>query len=60
MDANLQRIADMFTSSPTLMEYQAQIAANTYNTAQATQEMLSYIRSVVTYDGDGASIRIYS
>lgn len=60
MDANLQRLADMLVSSPTLMEYQAQIAANTYNTAQATQEMLAYIRSVVTYDGDGASIRIYS
>lgn len=60
MDANLQRIADMLVSSPSLMEYQAQIAANTYNTAMATQEMLSYIRSVVTYDGDGASIRIYS
>lgn len=60
MDANLQRIADMLVSSPSLMEYQAQIAANTYNTAMATQEMLSYIRSVVTYDSGDASIRIYS
>lgn len=60
MDANLQRIADMLVSSPSLMEYQAQIAANTYNTAVATQEMLSYIRSVVTYDSGDASIRIYS
>lgn len=60
MDANLQRIADMLVSSPSLMEYQAQIAANTYNTAMATQEMLSYIRSVVTYDSGDASIRVYS
>ena len=60
MDANLQRIADMFTSSPTLMEYQAQIAANTYNTAIATQEILSQLRSVVTTDSGDAAIRVYS
>ena len=60
MDANLQRIADMFTSSPTLMEYQAQIAANTYNTAIATQEILSQLRSVVTTDSGDTAIRVYS
>lgn len=60
MDANLQRIADMFISSPTLMEYQAQIAANTYNTATATQEILSELRSVVTTDSGDTAIRVYS
>ena len=60
MDANLQRIADMFTSSPTLMEYQAQIAANTYDTAIATQEILSKLRSVITSDTGDASIRVHS
>ena len=60
MDANLQRIADMFTSSPTLMEYQAQIAANTYNTAMATQQILAELRSVVTTDSGDSAIRVYS
>jgi hypothetical protein len=60
MDANLQRIADMFASSPTLMEYQAQIAANTFDTAQATQAILGELRSVVTSDGGDTAIRIYS
>lgn len=60
MDANLQRIADMFTSSPTLMEYQAQIAANTYNTATATQQILAELRSVVTTDSGDTAIRVYS
>lgn len=60
MDVNLQRIADMFTSSPTLMEYQAQIAANTYNTAQATQQILAELRSVVTTDSGDTAIRVYS
>ena len=60
MDGNLQRITDMFASSPTLMEYQAQIAANTFNTAQATQSILSELRSVMTTDGGDTAIRIYS
>jgi hypothetical protein len=60
MDANLQRIADMFTSTPTLMEYQAQIAANTYDTAIATQQILAELRSVVTTDSGDSAIRVYS
>lgn len=60
MDANLQRLADMLVSSPTLMEYQAQIAANTYNTAQATQQILAELRSVVTTDSGDSAIRVYS
>jgi hypothetical protein len=59
MDVSLQRIADMFVSSPTLMEYQAQIAANTFNTAQATQAILSELRGVVTTDSGPSSIRVY-
>jgi hypothetical protein len=60
MDANIQRLADMFVSSPTLMEYQAQIAANTYNTAQATQSILADLRSVITSDSGDTAIRVYS
>ena len=60
MDANLQRIAEIFTSSPTLMEYQAQIAANTFNSSQATQQILAELRSVITNDGSDTAIRIYS
>lgn len=60
MDANLQRIADMFTSSPTLMEYQAQIAANTYNTAITTQAILDRLVSVIGSGDDGDAIKIVS
>lgn len=60
MDGNLQRIADILASSPSLMEYQAQIAANTYNTAIATQDILSELRSVITTDSGDTAIRVYS
>lgn len=60
MDTNLQKLADMLVSSPTLMEYQAQIAANTYDTAVATQEILAELRSVVTYDSGDGAIRVHS
>lgn len=60
MDANLQRIADMFTSSPTLMEYQAQIAANTYNTATYTQAILARLSSVIGIGNDGEGVRVIS
>ena len=60
MDANIQRIADMFTSSPTLMEYQAQIAANTYNTAIATQGILDKLGRVIGSGDDGDAIKIVS
>jgi hypothetical protein len=42
------------------MEYQAQIAANTFNTAQATQDILAELRSVITLDGSDTAIRIYN
>ena len=60
MDANLQRIADIFVSSPSLMEYQAQIAANTFNIAVATQEILSELRGVIGIGNDGSAFRIIS
>ena len=60
MDANLQRIAEVFTSSPSLMEYQAQIAANTYDTMVATQNILADLQSVMTYEGGDRAIRILS
>lgn len=60
MDSSLQRIADILTSSPTLMEYQAQIAANTYNTAITTQDILAELRSVITTDSGDTAIRVYS
>ena len=60
MDANLQRIADMFVSSPTFMEYQAQIAANTYNTAVATQFILMELRGVIGVGNDGSAIKTIS
>ena len=60
MDANLQKIADMLVSSPSLMEYQAQIAANTYDTAMASQAILSELRSVITSEGGDTSIRVFS
>ena len=50
----------MLTSSPSLMEYQAQIAANTYNTAVATQEILSELRGVISFDTGDAAIRVNS
>ena len=68
MDVTTQQIATLLAgfSAPSLMEYQVQIAANTYNTAihtqeilSSTQEILSKLDSVLVYDGPTA-IRIYS
>lgn len=58
MDANLQRMAEMAAMSPTLMEYQAQIAANTFNAAEASRSILSELRSVLNYSGGQKSIRV--
>jgi hypothetical protein len=62
MDATTQRIATILVgfSAPSLMEYQAQIAANTYNTMLATQNILSRLDSVMTYSDGPAGIRVYS
>lgn len=62
MDVTTQQIAVALTgfSAPSLMEYQAQIAANTYNTMLATQTILSKLDSVMTYTEGPAGIRVYS
>lgn len=61
MDANLQRIADLFVNSPiSLMEYQAQIAANTYNTSIATQSILSELRGIITTEDGPSAVRVVS
>ena len=60
MDKNTQAIASAIASFPipSLMEYQAQIAANTYNTAIHTQDILFELRSVMASDGGPTAIRV--
>lgn len=62
MDATTQQIAVILTgfSAPSLMEYQMQIAANTYNTAMNTQSIMEDLRSVITSTDGPAGIRVYS
>lgn len=60
MDSSMQQIAAALSgfSAPSLMEYQAQIASNTYNTMLSTQTILSRLESVMDYEGGSASIRV--
>lgn len=60
IDKNTQAIASAIASFPipSLMEYQAQIAANTYNTAIHTQDILFELRSVIASDGGPTAIRV--
>lgn len=60
MDANTQRIAAALEgfSAPSLMEYQAQIAANTFNTALATQSILAVLRGVIDIRGGVHRLRV--
>lgn len=62
MDATTQQIATMLAgfSAPTLIDYQKKIEANTYNTAMATQGILSELRSVITSEGGNTAIRTYA
>lgn len=62
MNVSLQQIVSLLTaqSTPSLSEYQAQIAANTLNTAVATQAILSRLESVITSEGGFDAIRTYS
>ena len=62
MDVTTQQIAVMLTgfSAPNLMEYQMQIAANTYNTAMHTQSIMEDLRSVITSTDGPTGIRVYS
>jgi hypothetical protein len=59
MNIHLQQISNLLTgfSAPSLMEYQAQIAANTFNAAQNTRDILSRIDMVLTDSNDGTAIR---
>ena len=58
MGSSLQQIAVALAgfSAPSLMEYQAQIASNTYNTMLSTQSILSRLESVI--DFEASSIRV--
>lgn len=62
MDASTQQIAAALLgfSAPTLMEYQAQIAANTFNTAAHTQSIMNDLKSVITSEGGYTAIKTYS
>ena len=59
MNIHLQQISKLLTgfSAPSLMEYQAQIAANTFNAAQNTRDILSRIDMVLTDSNEGTAIR---
>lgn len=60
MDVSMQQIASALAgfSAPSLMEYQAKIESNTYNTMLATQSILSNLQSVMDYEGGTAAIRV--
>lgn len=62
MDVTTRQIASLLSglSAPTLMEYQAQIAANTYNAAQHTYEIMMDLKSVLTSEGGSRAIRTLS
>lgn len=51
----LEILRSAFPSSPTLAEHLAQIQANTYNTAIATQEMLAEFRGVLAPHSEGGN-----
>lgn len=51
----LEILRSAFPSSPTLAEHLAQIQANTYNTAVATQEMLAEFRGVLAPHSEGGN-----
>ena len=62
MDITTRQIASLLAglSAPSLMEYQAQIAANTYNTAQNTLIIMNDLKSVITSEGGATAIRTIS
>lgn len=51
----LEILRSAFPSSPTLAEHLAQIQANTYDTAVATQEMLAEFRGVLAPHSEGGN-----
>ena len=62
MDVTTQQIASLLAgfSAPNLMEYQQQIAANTFDTAMHTKDILDELRSVIGSDGGFTGIRTIS
>ena len=60
MDVSMQQIAAALAgfSAPSLMEYQAKIESNTYNTMEATRSILSHLRSVIDYESSSPAIRV--
>ena len=62
LNINTQRIVSILSSFslPNLMEYQMQIAANTYNTAMHTEQIMRDLQNVLTSEGGARAIRIYS
>ena len=60
MDSNIKRIVESIGGIPNLAEYQARIAANTYNTSIATAQILAELRSVLTSEGGERAVRIIS
>lgn len=62
MDVTTRQIASLLSglSTPTLMEYQAQIAANTFNAAQNSYEIMMDLKSVLTSEGGSRAIRTLS
>ena len=55
----VNRIASLLPSTPKLGDYLAKIQANTFDTAQATRDILLELRSVMTNDGGMTAIRAY-
>ena len=62
MDVTTQQIASLLAgfSAPNLMEYQQQIAANTFNTANGIQTLIDRLESVIGSDGGFTGIRTIS
>ena len=62
LNGNVQQIFTTLNAYiPSLAEYQAQIAANTYDIATSNREILSELRGLITYDGgNGAAVKTYS
>lgn len=58
-EAGWQNISSIGSSIPTLNEYMAQVAANTYDSAQNTQRILSELQSVIGPAGtSGMVVRV--
>lgn len=62
LDVTTQQIAATLSnfSAPNFMEYQMQIAANTYNTAMHTEQIMRDLGSVLTSEGGPTAVRVLS